>query len=136
MKGCWKLWKIGFDLQSCDDVYQLQGILNHFLSAERKEIRKAEQASIFEPKYLERPRIIQRLPQFSEAVHARIREIRVHQDSKRSVIRPVRKKKPSSPKKNFDLPRFCPDGSFLRNNEALFLTFTGDISEVDHCNES
>jgi hypothetical protein len=136
MKGCWKLWKIGFDLQSCDDVYLLQGALKYFLYAERKEIQEAEQASIVEPKYLRRPRIIQRLPQFSEAVHARIREIRVLQDSKLSGIRPVSKKKPLAPKENFDAPRFRPDGSFLRNNEALFLTFTGNIPGIDHCNES
>jgi hypothetical protein len=136
MKGCWKLWKIGFDLQSCDDAYHLQGALKYFLYAERKEIQEAGQASIVEPKYLRRPRIIQHLPQFSEAVYARIREIRIHQDSKLSGIRPVKTKRPLIPQQDFDFPRFCPDDSFLRNNEALFLTFTGNIPGIDHCDES
>ena len=136
LKGCWKLWKIGFDLQACDDVYLLQGALKHFLYAERKAIHETEQASVFEPKYLGRPWIIQHLPQFSEAVHARIRGIRTHLDSRIPRIRIIKKIPPASPKIYSDLSAHSQNNPFLQNNEALFLTYTGDIDGVDYCEKS
>lgn len=131
-KGIYRLFKISFAIQDCEEIYFLQDTMKLFMRAENKTFQYGSRGNDFElyPRTIMRPRIISRLPQFSEALHYRIQELRAEQDSQLSKYRVYKKKAVMSPKQRHSLLSLD-EKSFFSNNEALLLTYPGHISGLD-----
>ena len=134
IKGLYRLWRIRFDIQGCECIYYLWGTLNLFLQAEGKLMQGlGPEHDVWKRKVCSHPiakrPVVSRLPQFSEALHERIQELRIMHDSKFSTKRII-KPRPEFPPPIPSLLSLEKD-SFFRNNEALLLTYPGPIPEMD-----
>lgn len=132
LKGLCRLCRIGFAIQGCENIYYLQGTLKLFLCAENKTFQYESRDNECAPslRTITQPWIVSRLPQFSEALHERIRELRAEQEVQLSKYRVLRKKRVLVPCRGRSLLSLDQE-AFFRNNEALLLTYPDHISGLD-----
>ncbi len=130
IQGLWRLRRIRFNLQACEDIHYLRGSLKLFLMAEGKEVRGWGPEQRVAPLPLARSPIVSRLPQFSEILHERIQEIRAKHDSKLSQERIITWELGLSSTPRPALLSLEKD-AFFRNNEAILLTHPKHIPEMD-----
>ncbi len=123
--------KMGFTASTCNNIYHLQILLPLFMEAEGKVFTEENGKRIIQTKPLGRSWIVPRLPQFSEVIHERIQNLREQYDAMLSRERILPKRQVCFQEQTHFGPLSLAKDAFLRHNEALFLTYTGEIPGVD-----
>lgn len=123
--------KIGFSASTCSNIYHLQILLPLFMEAEGKVFTEENGKRIIQAKPLGSTWVVSRLPQFSEVIHERIQKLREHYDAKLSRERVLPKHQAFLQKQTRFEPLSLSKDGFFEHNEALFLTYAGEIPGVD-----